>query len=183
MREKIPSRKECLELLKKYRVPKNIVGHSMLVAKIALYLGRRLSAAGDRINLPLLEAAALLHDIDKKICIDDDTKKHAEEAAVILEREGLLEIAGIVKEHRLRHILEAPFSSLESKLVYYADKRVNPWGIASLDERYEYLLRNYGKTSKRIKSEILKTKPMVLALEKDIFSKIGVNKELGGLDE
>ncbi len=179
MAGRIPAREQCFALLEKYKVPRVIVEHSLQVTKVAVYLGKKLAAAGEKINLPLLEAAALLHDIDKKICLDDGSKKHAVEAARILEREGFPEIASIVKQHRLSHILEEPFSSWEAKLVYYADKRVRHSSIVSLQERFDYLLGRYGE----FKGNIIKAKPKVFALEEEIFSKIDAVKDLRELNE
>ena len=162
---KIPSREQCLSLLAKYNVPKNIVEHSELVARIAVFLGKKLSEKGERTDLRLLEAAALLHDIDKKICLENAEKIHGVEAAKILEKEGLKEIAELVKQHRLGYIIEKPFSCPGAKLVYYADKRVNHTNIVSLDERYDYLVERYGNVSAERREKILFTKPRVLALE------------------
>ena len=177
----IPSRQECFKLLEKYKVPKPIVGHSEQVAKVAVYLGRAFAAGGEEINIPLLEASALLHDIDKMLCIEDGEKKHAFEGFKILEKEGFPEIAAIVREHRVSHILEARFSCIESKLLYYSDKRVKHEKIVSLGKRYEYLFERYGSISEEAKQRLVESKPLAFALEKEIFEKIKEKPDMGGL--
>lgn len=176
----IPPRKQAFELLKKYSVPGHIVAHSEQVAKIAVFLGEKISKSGESVNLPLVEAAALLHDIAKKISIDDPSKRHVPGAVKILEKEGLLEIAQIAGEHGLSHILEGHFSSLESKLVYYADKRVRHCSLVSLEERFEYLLERYSLVKPGVRETILACKPKVFELEKELLGKAKLGPGLEG---
>ncbi len=178
----IPSREQALELLKKHNVPEHIVEHSKQVAKIAVFLGEKISENGKAVKLPLVEAAALLHDIAKKISIDDPNKRHVPEAVKILEKEGFPEIAQIAGEHGLSHILKGSFSSLESKLVYYADKRVRHGAIVPLEDRFGYLLERYSSVRKGVGETILACKPKVFALEKELLGKAKSGPELEGLN-
>ena len=174
----IPSREQALELLQKHDVPENIVGHSKQVAKVATFLAEKIKEQGEQVNVPLVDAAALLHDIGKHIGLNTG-KSHADEGAKILEKEGLPEIAKIAEEHRLHYILETPLSSLESKIVYYADKRVRYDKVVSLGERFDYLLERYGSIKPRFRETILKCRPLVEELEKELFgkAKTGVSLE------
>ncbi len=61
----IPTRRECLFLMEQIQMPGHIRKHSLMVAEIALYLSRLLNRNSTRLNLELVEAAALLHDIAK----------------------------------------------------------------------------------------------------------------------
>ncbi|MAG22266.1 MAG: hypothetical protein CL943_03105 [Candidatus Diapherotrites archaeon] len=181
MSKNIPTPEECIPLLKKYGATETIIGHLKQTAKVAVFLGKKLAEKGEEIDLPLLEASALLHDIDKKITLDDHSKKHAVEAEAILKKEGFPKIAEIVRQHRLGWIRENQFSGWEAKLVYYSDKRVRHDQIVSLEERFEYLLERYGSISKEARESILKAKPKVFELEEEIFSKIDVDKNLKGI--
>ncbi len=52
----IPSRDECLKLMNQHGMLKNIIAHSVEVAKVALYLALELKKKGQRIDLRLVEA-------------------------------------------------------------------------------------------------------------------------------
>ena len=170
-----------MSLLEKYGVPENIVAHSKQVAKVAAFLGGKLLEKGEEINLPRLKAACLLHDVDKKLCLGNPKLKHAVKGAKILEKEGFTEIAAIVKQHRLGHILEGPFSGWEAKLLYYSDKRVRHSEIVSLGERFEYLVERYGSKSPEYRKDIEATRSLVFALEREIFEIAGIATDLGEL--
>jgi hypothetical protein len=120
-----------------------------------------------------------LHDVDKYETLQGDIR-HGERGERIVLEAGYPEIAHIVKEHVLEQILEG-LSSWESKIVFYADKRVNHAEIVSLDARFEYLFKRYGSKSKEIMGTLIKCKPKVFELEKELFSKINESPELKGL--
>jgi len=61
----IPGREECLRLMNQYGMLENIINHSVEVANLALYLSKELNRKGQRIDLHLVEAASLLHDLTK----------------------------------------------------------------------------------------------------------------------
>ena len=61
----IPSREECLNLMDRYGMLENIVSHSLEVAKVALFISIELNKKGQSIDLDLVEAASLLHDLAK----------------------------------------------------------------------------------------------------------------------
>src|SRR4030065_2890920 len=65
----IPNREECLRLMERYGMLANIIAHSMEVTRIALFLSRELNKKGQRIDLRLVEAASLLNDIAKTVCL------------------------------------------------------------------------------------------------------------------
>ena len=78
----IPTREQCLAILNKHEVPDNIISHSKIVADISLKIAEMLIEKGHKVNLKLVEAGALLHDIDKMATIQGG--KHGEESARIL---------------------------------------------------------------------------------------------------
>ena len=68
----IPTVPECYKLLNEVgALPQNIIRHSEQVTKVALYLGRKLIEKGEKVNLELLRAACLLHDIAKSVEFPD----------------------------------------------------------------------------------------------------------------
>jgi len=60
---KLPTRKECFEIIEKFCVPEHIAKHSLAVAKLAILLAERLKEKGISVDADLVERACLLHDI------------------------------------------------------------------------------------------------------------------------
>ena len=170
---KVPTEEECMLLMKEMGLEENMKKHSILVAKMAEALGRELIKSGERIDMNLLRASGLLHDIDKKLTLNDG-KNHGFTSEKMLIERGYPEVAKIVRKHRLETVTEDPegLKMWEEKLVFYADKRLNDYTLVSLDERYDYLIKRYGTTEEKRRS-ILSTKPHVEKLEQEIFSRIG----------
>ena len=50
----LPTRKKCIKLLKKYKLNKKKIKHSILVTKIALFLVKKLIKKGKKINIELV---------------------------------------------------------------------------------------------------------------------------------
>jgi len=139
----IPSVKTCFRLMDEYEMLANIREHSIVVARIAELLARRLLEAGESLDLKKVIAAALMHDIAKTSCLKTG-RNHAEEGRKICLENNLGEIAPIVAEHVVlrTYLIDGRFS--EKEIVYYADKRVNHHSVVSLEERLRYILENYG---------------------------------------
>ena len=64
-RRRLPSREEAISLLKAIGCPPEVVRHSERVAKVALRIARRCARAGLPVDLALVEAGALLHDLGR----------------------------------------------------------------------------------------------------------------------
>ena len=60
-----PNRTTCLQMMDNYDMLPNIKDHSILVANLAIIIGRQLNKNGSELDLDLIVAAALLHDITK----------------------------------------------------------------------------------------------------------------------
>ncbi|PIU21585.1 MAG: hypothetical protein COT15_01355 [Candidatus Diapherotrites archaeon CG08_land_8_20_14_0_20_34_12] len=173
-KEILPSREECIKLIRENN-PENVVKHSLIVNKIAMYLGKKLKKKGKKINLDLLDRASLLHDIDKIESLRNGN--HGVIGEKMLKEKGLHKIAKIVRKHVLDQILLG-FDSLEEKIVFYADKRVVDDKIVSLDERLKYILNRYGHLNKKLQKRYSEIEKKINKLEKNIFSEIKISKEL-----
>ncbi|MFT4304731.1 MAG: HDIG domain-containing metalloprotein, partial [Candidatus Woesearchaeota archaeon] len=67
----LPTKQECMHLIKvTYRMPQNIIDHSIQVNKVAVFLATKLKEKNIEINLDLVDRASILHDIMKMIEID-----------------------------------------------------------------------------------------------------------------
>lgn len=175
-KERIPTREECLKMLAENGVPEHIIAHSVAVTDVAMEYGRKIKANGGDVNLELLEAAALLHDIGKFEGIKGGHEaeiSHGNIGAKMLREMGYQEIAEIAAGHMFSMIFEqGGLDTWEKKLVYYADKRVNHDKRVSINERLEYLANRYPQGAEMFR----KAKPMLLEMEKEIFEKAGVGE-------
>jgi len=125
----IPTREQCLQILSDCCVPAGVQKHCQLVAKAAVRLGKLLNGRGYSLDIQAIEAAALLHDIER-------TKpNHAGAGADLLLSKGHVEIAEIVRQHMKPDPAERSRVS-EVTVVYLADKFVGDDGIVPLEKRF-----------------------------------------------
>ncbi len=170
----VPSREEAARLLQSLEPPAWHVRHARAVAEIASWLARRVeqratggNASADQLRrsgrrqLPLdrrlVEAAALLHDVDKALDHQAGRRRardagvdlpHGEAGATWLAARGHPELAEAVALHPVtllvdpesaRRVLRA---SLEARLVAYADKRAGP-RVVPVATRFAHWRRRY----------------------------------------
>ena len=146
----------------------HIVVHSLQVCRVGKGLVDFLSAKGIDLDGPLVQAAALLHDITKTRSFKTE-ENHALTGGRHLTDAGFAEVGDLVRQHvRLDDYSEQQILT-EAHIINYADKRVLHDRIVSLDERMEYIMERYGREPahhQRIRLLWEKTKD----LEKQIFS-------------
>ncbi len=164
----IPTREDCLRLMVRYGMLKHIIDHSIEVARVALFLSIELNRRGQRIDLPLIEAAALLHDLTKTECLR--TKEdHALTGSKLLKEIGYKRVGEVIAEHIHLSKETDPSWISEEEVVNYADKRVRHDRIVSLDERFEDLKGRYGKSERAL--ELLGyLRRATFEIERKIFS-------------
>ena len=89
-------RKEVMSILKKY-CPENIVKHCILVNKAAMKIAKKIKSNNYNIDLNLIEASSLLHDIGR---IKTHSIKHSYEGGKILKKLGFSnQVIRIVETH------------------------------------------------------------------------------------
>jgi predicted hydrolase (HD superfamily) len=149
----LPTEQECYALLKEHDAEGAVLQHSENVRKIAVFLARMLKEAGESVDIDLVDRSALLHDLHKIEEITevrdngitlDDVKRH-EDRTYDLLKDKYPELAEVIRKHKYILILEEGLDTWEQKLIYYADKRVAPYGIVSLDERLKEGHKRYSK--------------------------------------
>lgn len=138
MPKKAPAREECQAIWNHYHTPENVCRHCQEVCREAEDIARKLLKAGHRIDLKVIQSAALLHDVART------KKNHAQEGACVLVREGYPRVAEIIRKH---HDLECPNQHLlsdqefdrwlEEAVVYLADKRIQKENKVPLEQRFE----------------------------------------------
>jgi uncharacterized protein len=131
----LPNREQAIELLHKNHCSPQVVNHCIAVADLSLETAAKLEANGLKINIELVEAGALLHDLgrSKKHTVD-----HAIVGAQMAKEIGLPDIViNIIKRHVGAGITDEESKwlgwpkdnyipqTLEEKVVSYADKLID----------------------------------------------------------
>ena len=126
--EGLPNDDECEALYLREGTPQTVREHAAVVAVVAHALGRALQPAGAYLNLELLRAAALLHDIAR------GAPDHAAAGARRLTAAGYPRVAAVVARH-MDPVGEPPAVPGEAEVLFLADKLVVGGRVVMLDER------------------------------------------------
>lgn len=158
---KFPTKKECLEILRKNKTPSNVIKHSKAVCRVAEKVANRLIYKGIKLNKKLVIAAALLHDMER------NKDNHVIRGFRLLTKLGYSEVAKVIKKHSLYKLEQKNRQpkTWEEKIVFYADKRCKDDKIVSLEERFSALEKHY-------KVDLSKELRFTKKIEKDLMKKI-----------
>lgn len=148
----IPTEAECMALLGKVSAGSAIIGHGRAVADLAMVFARKLNRSGYRLDINLLTAAGLLHDLAKA------ETNHARAGARLLREAGFGAVADLVASHMdLEPNNDGEISPKE--LLYLADKLVQGERRVTLAERFQAALERHShdpvifkKVSDRLKA-------------------------------
>jgi len=147
----VPGRAQAASLLLDLDAPPWFLRHSRAVAEVAAWLAARIAGRGIPIDRALVEAAALLHDVDKLLPGTDPARRlpHGEGSADWLARQGHPELGRAVANHPVTRLADserfrrwAAFASREERIVAYADKRAGQ-RLESMAERFASWERRY----------------------------------------
>lgn len=202
----LPSSEECIDLLKDCHVPVHIIKHSKAVAKLGVFLARRIAEQDFPVNVDLVERACLLHDIfrvcefpledfsrfEQKVTEEDKAKwrtlkeQHGgvrhEDAACAYLKDAYPILAQTIRKHRYTAIVSKDDMprTWEEKLVYYADKRAMHDKIVPLRER---LAEAHARNAVKRKAagidpaEVARIDAAIVAMETEIFDLIGLDPD------
>ncbi|MBS7632575.1 TIGR00295 family protein [Candidatus Bathyarchaeota archaeon] len=147
MSEKLPTREEALELLRKSGCQKNVVKHCKAVAELAMEIAFACKQKGLSVDLELVEIGAILHDIGRS---KTHSVHHAVTGAEIARSLGLPEsVVSIIKRHVGGGITSEEAQelgwpkdiyipqALEEKIVCYADKLIEGSRRVSIERTLE----------------------------------------------
>lgn len=146
----IPDRRSAAALLLELEPPPWALRHARAVAEIASWLAARIDARGTPVDRGLVEAAALLHDVDKLLPDDDPARAlaHGDGSAAWLTARGHPELARAVAGHPVTRLADetryrtwSAFASREERIVAYADKRAG--------QRLETMAARFGSWARR----------------------------------
>lgn len=139
MKKQHPDRQECLRLLKEYGTPEHVVRHCVAVADTALAIGTALNEHGHHLDLELIQAAGLIHDIAR---VEDE---HWEKGYQLARKLGYEQEADIIRQH----MYYSPFSPVEhvteADLVCLGDRLVKEDQYVGLDKRMAYIIEKARK--------------------------------------
>jgi putative nucleotidyltransferase with HDIG domain len=166
-----PSDATCRRLLASHDVPPHIRQHSGQVARVARRIAEGLQARGDLIDVGLVAAAALLHDIAKAPCLESHLD-HAAEGGRVLRELGLEHVAEIVERHVHLGSFDPHGPVTGAELVNYADKRVLYVRVVSLPERFRDLIERYGRGRSDLEERIRRNWATMEAVEAKIFGRL-----------
>ena len=125
-----------------------------------------------KIDEQLLEAATLLHDIDKNIPRREG-ERHPDTAVRVLKELGYDEIAGIIARHSLHCILDPKITpeSWEAKILFLADK-MTKYEVIGVDRRFKLWYRE--NLPPAAVAELKACYPLVKTLEQELFTAAGI---------
>jgi uncharacterized protein len=132
--EKLPSREQALQFLRQSGCSRNVINHCEAVAELAIEIAKTCKEIGLDVNLELVEAGALLHDVGRS---KTHSVHHAVIGAKIARSVSLPEpVISIIKRHVGGGITASEAKklgwpkdiyvpqTLEEKIVSYADKLI-----------------------------------------------------------
>ena len=135
-RRDIPTAAECEAILAMQRVEARVIRHARKVAHVANCLAEALVGSGLKLDLELVRAGALLHDVAK------GQPEHAVAGASLLRSMNFGRVAKVVETHT---DLGDDFELDEKTLVYLADKLVRGEDLVTLNERFQPALDRFVK--------------------------------------
>jgi putative nucleotidyltransferase with HDIG domain len=134
-RRDIPTAAECEAILAIRKVDSNVVRHSRKVAELACAIGEALTRRGLHLDLDLVRAGALLHDVAK------GKPGHAQAGAAALRSMEFQRVADIVAAHMEPDQTREEIG--ESEVVFLADKLVRGELYVGLEERFRPALTRF----------------------------------------
>jgi len=169
----VPDREEAGRILAGRRLPAGIVRHSEGVARVAVAAARLVAAAGVPLDVRVVEAAALLHDIDKPRTRASG-EPHGEVGARMLEAMGFGELAAAVSSHPVSCLLDEDRfpRGWEPVIVSLADKHVEQ-AFLTIDERLDSMAERYPE----YREEIEAARRPAHALESELAEVAGLDVE------
>lgn len=130
-----PGREAALLLLRSRQTPQ-VIRHSLAVAAVARQLAGRLNQAGLIMDIGLITAGGLLHDIAK------GQQHHARQGGQLLKSWGYPLLAGVIESH-MDLVFDGCSHLDEKAIVFFADKSIREDRIVNPGERFQMSLKKY----------------------------------------
>jgi uncharacterized protein len=160
--KQLPNREQAIKILQKNNCSTNVITHCQAVTSLALELAEEFKAKNYPVNLELIEAGALLHDLGRS---KTHSVNHAIEGMKLAQTENLPEpVICIIKRHVGAGITAEEANqlnwpednyipqTLEEKIVCYADKCISGNDRVSVETTIKQLHdKNLDDAAKRVR--------------------------------
>lgn len=163
----IPTYDECLAILHKYGVDSRVSRHGQLVAGVGRSMAGRLNGAGLNLNVDLVIAGGLVHDLAK------GKPNHSKRGGRLINCLGFSAVSGIVASHMdmefaADHVVD------EAAIVFLADKLVQGDRLVTLAERFGPALNKFSD-SPEIVNSVLRRMRTAEAISERIVGLLGIS--------
>jgi len=183
--------KEIQALYIEFSVPESIIKHMRKVAEVCEKLCDELTKSGQKLNKKLITKTAKIHDVlryvdfsDKsfeEFCNNQEEDKvktwrfyrekyqkigHEQAIAKVLKERGQQEMAKIVEKHGIFSV--SSLKTLEEKVLFYGDKRVERDKVVSLKKRFEEGRKRNLRPTDDLK-KVAEVEAKVYKLEKELL--------------
>lgn len=165
----IPSQETCMELLRTYGTPLHVVRHCVAVSETAMRMGIALNENGETLDLSLVQASALLHDIART------EENHGVKGAIIAEKHGYHQVSKLIKCHMFYATDPYKNNITEQDLLCLADRMVKENKYVGLENRMKYVLDKLiatGVDTKRVRHRLEENRLIKERIEKVIGKSI-----------
>lgn len=169
MGNKHPNRAECFALLKKHRTPEHVIRHCRKVSETAVKIAKALNRHGHHLDLELIEATCLIHDIAR---VED---KHWEVGAKIAADAGYDQEAEIINLHMFYNSNLLIEHLKEIDIICLSDRMVKEDEYVGLEKRMQYILDKFKgnpEATERISNRIKENKILIKKIEDAIGTTI-----------
>jgi len=153
--KKLPNCKEAIRFLKKVGCQPQVIKHCKKVKEVAVEIAKACIKNGSKVNLNLVKAGALLHDVGR--CLTHDVK-HGFYGGVLARAAGFPEeLVKIIERHvgagipkNEAHSLGLPKKdfipeTIEEKIVSYADKLIVGTKKVNFEKALEEFYKSLGQ--------------------------------------
>lgn len=156
MNKNYPDEEECMKMLAEYGTPRHVIGHCRAVTDVAVSVGKKLNEHGFDLDIDLVRAAGLTHDIART------EDRHWEVAADYLRSRGYDAVADIVAVHMFYPGFSPASKTNETDLVCLGDRTVKEDKYVGVEERMAYIMnkaeRNAGADKDKVLAKIRQKK-------------------------
>ena len=162
----VPDLAECRKILADYGTPAHVIGHCEAVAHCALVVARALNEKGYDLDLALIRAAGLLHDVARV------EKDHQQAGAALLRSLGYPAVAAIIEVHMTYPAFSPIADFNETDLVCLGDRLCKFDEYVGLEERMNYIMDKFRDNEEAIRT-IESNKKKVAATMDELTAVLG----------